>query len=115
RRVENNKSATGEPLQGLCRKAWRPLMSPKETNTTAAATPLRADARTLSPSPAISEPTPPSRPLQTALEYPRYEVIPVRGALAEARKLPEGATVSVTCSPNRGIAPTIRLAEEIKN
>lgn len=89
-------------------------MSPKETNATAAV-PLHAGAPALSSVPAVSVPDPAPHPLRAALENPRYEVIPMRGALAEARKLPEGTTVSVTCSPNRGIEPTIRLAEEIKN
>lgn len=37
----------------------------------------------------------------------------MRGALAQARKLPAGATVAVTCSPSRGISATIELAEQI--
>lgn len=52
--------------------------------------------------------------LYQALIRPRYELIPMRGALAQAGKLPAGATVSVTCSPRRGIAATIELAEQIQ-
>lgn len=53
-------------------------------------------------------------PLRRALASPRYEVVPMRGALDQARHLPTGATVTVTCSPSRGIAATLDLAEQIR-
>src|SRR5699024_5301774 len=53
--------------------------------------------------------------MRQALERPRYEIIPMRGALAQARKLPAGATISVTCSPNRGVEATVALAEQINS
>lgn len=51
--------------------------------------------------------------LSRALARPRYEIIPMRGALNQARKIPVGATVTVTCSPSRGMPATIELAEQI--
>lgn len=51
--------------------------------------------------------------LRQALSRPRYEVIPMRGALTRASRLPPGATVSVTCSPRRGMSATVELAEQI--
>lgn len=52
--------------------------------------------------------------LGDALARPRYELIPMRGALGQARLLPVGTTVSVTCSPTRGIQPTVELAERVR-
>ncbi|MFC3105154.1 methylenetetrahydrofolate reductase [Salinisphaera aquimarina] len=51
--------------------------------------------------------------LRRALLRPRYEIIPMRGALDQARKLAAGAVVTVTCSPSRGVQPTIELAEQL--
>ncbi|PLS84033.1 MAG: methylenetetrahydrofolate reductase [Actinobacteria bacterium] len=47
------------------------------------------------------------------LAHPRYEIVPIEGALYRAMHLPEGAEVSVTCSPTLGIGNTISLAEEL--
>lgn len=52
--------------------------------------------------------------LRGALANPRYEVIPMRGALAQVRSLPAATTVTVTCSPTRGIEPTVDLAEQVR-
>ncbi|MDN3517335.1 methylenetetrahydrofolate reductase [Aquisalimonas lutea] len=46
-----------------------------------------------------------------ALAQPRYEVIPIRGVMDETRRLPRGATVTVTCSPKHGIDATLEVAE----
>jgi methylenetetrahydrofolate reductase (NADPH) len=40
----------------------------------------------------------------------RFEVVPLRGAEEEADHLPSGTTVTVTCSPRRGVDPTVDLA-----
>lgn len=49
-----------------------------------------------------------------ALRHLRYELIPMRGALDQARLLPAGTVVTVTCSPTRGIAATVELAEQVQ-
>lgn len=48
-----------------------------------------------------------------ALERPRFELVPVKGALEEARHLPSGAEVTITCSPALGIENTLDLAEKL--
>ncbi|WP_020501337.1 methylenetetrahydrofolate reductase [Sciscionella marina] len=54
------------------------------------------------------------RRVQAALlAAPRYEVMPLRGALDKAAELPPGATVTVTSSPSRGVLETIELAESL--
>lgn len=53
------------------------------------------------------------RALRRALARPRYEVIPLRDTLKQARQLPDAATITVTCSPSRGVAPTLDLAEQL--
>ena len=47
------------------------------------------------------------------LEHPRYELVPIKGAQEQAVHLPDGAEVSVTCSPTLGIGNTIELAEDL--
>ncbi len=47
------------------------------------------------------------------LDSPRFELVPLRGAVESARALPAGATVTVTSSPTRGIEPTLALVEEL--
>jgi len=47
------------------------------------------------------------------LDAPRFELIPLPGALAEARVLPQGSTVTVTASPARGLDATISLVEAL--
>lgn len=47
------------------------------------------------------------------LAQPRYEIMPLRGALEQAAALPVGAIVTVTASPSRGTAATIELAEKL--
>lgn len=52
-------------------------------------------------------------PLQCALRYPRIELIPTARAQAHLQHLPCGATVAVTCSPSKGLMPTVELAVEL--
>ena len=51
--------------------------------------------------------------LVEALAQPRFELIPMEGARERAAHLPEGAKVTVTCSPTQGIKSTLRLGEEL--
>lgn len=51
--------------------------------------------------------------LREELERPRYELVPMRGVEKQLEYLPESATVTVTCSPSRGLGPTLDLAEEM--
>lgn len=50
---------------------------------------------------------------ESALRNPRFEIIPLRTAISEALSLPRGATITVTCSPSRGIDATLDLAETL--
>ncbi len=43
-----------------------------------------------------------------------YEVVPLKSLDAAIEHLPPGATVSVTCSPAKGIATTLALTEQIQ-
>lgn len=52
---------------------------------------------------------------RSALERPRFEVVPIEGALEQATLLPSGAEVSITCSPTRGIENTLALAEKLSD
>jgi methylenetetrahydrofolate reductase (NADPH) len=47
------------------------------------------------------------------LASPRFELVPLASADAEAGHLPAGATVTVTCSPRRGLDPTVDLAARL--
>lgn len=58
--------------------------------------------------------SPASSRLSDALRWLRYEVIPMRGALEQARLLPAGTVVTVTCSPTRGMPATVELAEKLQ-
>jgi methylenetetrahydrofolate reductase (NADPH) len=49
----------------------------------------------------------------TLLVRPRFELVPLRDAEEEAEHLPAGATVTVTCSPRRGIDATVDLVERL--
>jgi methylenetetrahydrofolate reductase (NADPH) len=44
----------------------------------------------------------------------RFEVIPLRNVVAQIPHLPPGCEVSVTCSPTKGIEPTIELAGRLQ-
>lgn len=43
----------------------------------------------------------------------RFEIIPLKNALAQSRFLPPGAVVTVTASPNKGMEATLDLAAEL--
>ncbi len=51
--------------------------------------------------------------LQQALEHPKYELIPLKNVLDQADFLPEGAVISVTASPQKGMLATVDLAIEL--
>src|SRR5215213_10921713 len=48
-----------------------------------------------------------------ALSRPRFELIPMEGAIGQTTHLPEDAKVAVTCSPTQGIEATLRFSEEL--
>ncbi len=53
---------------------------------------------------------------QTAARWlaaPQYELVPLHGAIDQARLLPHGATVTVTSSPKRGVEATVAFAEAL--
>ena len=52
--------------------------------------------------------------LRRVLEHARFELIPLKNVLEQARFLPDGATVSVTASPAKGLDATIDLAEQLQ-
>ncbi len=51
--------------------------------------------------------------VEPLLHPPRFEVLPLPGAAAQAAHLPPAATVTVTSSPTRGLEATLRLTEEL--
>lgn len=51
--------------------------------------------------------------LINALTHSRFEVVPIRGMDEQALYLPGGATVTVTCSPSRGIDNTLRVTAQL--
>jgi methylenetetrahydrofolate reductase (NADPH) len=53
------------------------------------------------------------RALRELLERPRYELIPLRDALARAEALPSSSATTVTASPSHGIESTIDLCEAL--
>ncbi len=59
--------------------------------------------------------TPEAKLYRTKLiEELTFEVIPLKSLDAAVEALPERATVSVTCSPAKGIDETIRLTDEVR-
>jgi methylenetetrahydrofolate reductase (NADPH) len=56
-----------------------------------------------------------SERLVAALEHPRFELVPIQGAEEQVTYLPFGATVTITCSPTRGLEPTLLLAEQLSD
>lgn len=54
---------------------------------------------------------PPGR--RTLLENTTFELIPMRTTADKARDLPDGATVSVTASPDKGMLATVELCESL--
>lgn len=53
--------------------------------------------------------------LRKALLTPKYELIPLKNVVEQSSHLPDGAEVSVTASPAKGIWATIELATELKS
>ncbi|HSM45228.1 MAG TPA: methylenetetrahydrofolate reductase [Acidimicrobiia bacterium] len=51
--------------------------------------------------------------IRQALEHPKYELIPLKNVLDQSQHLPEGAVVSVTASPQKGMMETIDLTLEL--
>jgi methylenetetrahydrofolate reductase (NADPH) len=63
-----------------------------------------------------AEPTAPLRPAPSvagALAATQFEVIPLTDAFERASALPQGACVTVTSSPAKGLEPTLTLAERL--
>jgi methylenetetrahydrofolate reductase (NADPH) len=54
-----------------------------------------------------------NKALTDALAHPRFELVPIRGVEEEVAFLPRGATVTITCSPTRGIEHTLLVAERL--
>lgn len=50
---------------------------------------------------------------RAAVGTARYELLPLPGALAEARTLPVGSVITVTCSPRHGIGRTLDYAQTL--
>ncbi|MBW3602817.1 MAG: methylenetetrahydrofolate reductase [Actinobacteria bacterium] len=48
------------------------------------------------------------------LEAPRFEVLPLRGVAEHAAHLPPAGTVTVTCSPTKGLSQSLRVTEELR-
>lgn len=46
-------------------------------------------------------------------QKPEFEVLPFESAIEQVEHLPEGATITVTASPAKGIEPTLRYAAEL--
>ena len=53
--------------------------------------------------------------VRRSLDSPKYELIPLKNVLDQAAFLPDGATVSVTASPNKGMTATIDLALDLQS
>ncbi|MDA3626399.1 methylenetetrahydrofolate reductase [Saccharopolyspora sp. WRP15-2] len=51
--------------------------------------------------------------LEQSLNHARFEVIPLRGVVAQAEMLPDGTTVTVTASPHKGLDATMDLAAQL--
>jgi methylenetetrahydrofolate reductase (NADPH) len=51
--------------------------------------------------------------LRQLLERPRFELIPLRDAVARSEALPAGAATTVTASPTHGIESTVELCEAL--
>jgi methylenetetrahydrofolate reductase (NADPH) len=54
-----------------------------------------------------------SEAIRRVLAGAQFEVVPLAGAADAASILPAGSTVTVTCSPTRGMEPTLLLAEQL--
>lgn len=52
--------------------------------------------------------------IKRVLANPKYELIPLKNALDQAKYLPEGSLVSITASPTKGMEPTLDLAADLQ-
>lgn len=52
--------------------------------------------------------------LQNYLAQARFEVLPLRGVVEQARSLPAGSTVTVTSSPAKGVEATLDTAARLR-
>ena len=52
--------------------------------------------------------------MRRTLEHPKYELIPLKNVLDQSGFLPDGAVVSVTASPQKGMGATIDLTLELQ-
>ncbi|HZD22287.1 MAG TPA: methylenetetrahydrofolate reductase [Acidimicrobiia bacterium] len=52
--------------------------------------------------------------IRRTLEHSKYELIPLKNVLDQSEFLPDGATVSVTASPQKGMSATVDLTLELK-
>ncbi len=62
--------------------------------------------------PSPGEPQPPLG-LRPLLDSPRLELLPLKSLEGAASEAPPGATLTVTCSPKKGIDATLRAAETL--
>ncbi|HEU4895617.1 MAG TPA: methylenetetrahydrofolate reductase [Acidimicrobiia bacterium] len=52
--------------------------------------------------------------VRRVLTHPKYELIPLKNVLEQAEHLPDGAVVSVTASPQKGMGETVDLTLELQ-
>ena len=52
--------------------------------------------------------------VRRVLTHPKYELIPLKNVLEQSQHLPEGAVVSVTASPQKGMGETVDLTLELQ-
>jgi methylenetetrahydrofolate reductase (NADPH) len=52
--------------------------------------------------------------VRRVLTHPKYELIPLKNVLEQSEHLPEGAVVSVTASPQKGMGETVDLTLELQ-
>jgi methylenetetrahydrofolate reductase (NADPH) len=55
-----------------------------------------------------------TKALRRVLENPKFELIPLKNVLDQAKFLPEGATVSVTASPAKDMEATLDLSADLQ-
>ncbi len=55
-----------------------------------------------------------SETIRRMLDHPKYELIPLKNVMEQAGHLPDGSTVTVTASPQKGQIATIDLALDLR-
>jgi methylenetetrahydrofolate reductase (NADPH) len=53
--------------------------------------------------------------LKRGLENPCFEIIPVKGVEQKANRIPSGADVAITCSPEKGMPATLALTRHLSH